>query len=115
MGSVAAYCLYLGSCGFWASYSEDSTYYILGHVAVRLHDPLGVRGVDGEVDDTALFFTILVLLAGCVLLWLKLAWFSTDPGVVNTRLKDFDEVIIFAQAETILYCSHLFVCHNLSR
>jgi hypothetical protein len=92
LGCVVAYALYLVSCLLWAEYSSGTEYRVGNLFTVRMHDPLGMRGVDGEVDDAELFFLILAMMFCAVALWLQLAWVDTDPGVVDTREADLEEV-----------------------
>ena len=48
----------------------------------------------------------------CLVLWAKLVWLSTDPGMVDTRFKDFDEVRCEMHC-MFIYCTHsvyMYVC-----
>jgi hypothetical protein len=92
LGSVTVYVVYLISCLFWAEYGAGKRFAVSDSTTVRLHDPLGLGGVDGEVDDTYLFWTILSMLVLAAAVWLKLAWLDTDPGIIDTRDENHDEV-----------------------
>eukprot|EP01034_Spumella_vulgaris_P021517 gene21517-27552_t len=93
LGSVTVYVVYLISCLFWAEYGAGKRFAVSDSTTVRLHDPLGLGGVDGEVDDTYLFWTILSMLVLAAAVWLKLAWLDTDPGIIDTRDENHDEVM----------------------
>lgn len=110
LGSITVYSVYLVSCLFWAEFGAGKRYKISGSsTVVRLHDPLGLGGVDGEVDDTYLFWSILSLLVLAAAAWLKLAWLDTDPGIIDTRNENFEEVIFTSLCE-----SSSLICHHRS-
>ena len=47
----------------------------------------------------------------CLGLWAKLVWVSTDPGMVDTRFKDFDEVQFQIHCVTLIYGAlFMYVC-----
>ena len=53
---------------------------------------LNIGGLSGSTDDYNLFCANVAGLLVSASLWGHLVWFSTDPGAVLTRDRDFDVV-----------------------
>lgn len=58
-----------------------------------LDDSLGIMGVASASHDSSLFLAVFVLYFCCLLLWWSLCFLQPDPGAVDTRMRDFDEVM----------------------
>jgi hypothetical protein len=56
------------------------------------HGFVAIGGLSCSIDDAPLFWTTFGFLLAGVLLWAKLVWFDTDPGIVYTRDDDFESV-----------------------
>lgn len=69
-------------------------------------NPLHINGISGDKYFFGLFWSFVYLLVLAIISWLYLTLVATDPGVVDTRERDFDE---------ILSLSHLGNDSNTSR
>ena len=46
----------------------------------------------------------------CLVLWVKLVWVTTDPGMVDSRFKDFDEVRSYLCVRDVCMYVCMYVC-----
>ena len=55
-------------------------------------NPVDLGGNSLVRDDFILYIIVCSLFVLCVVSWVKLVWYSTDPGIIDTRDENFDEV-----------------------
>lgn len=89
---MVLYVIYLYSCFITrdddtavSSYSsfQDWTY----------GNPLQLSAIDAASKDHGLFWSNVVFTAMAIAAWAKFMVFDTDPGIINTRESDFEEVL----------------------
>jgi hypothetical protein len=100
--------------GFWLGNIMAFTYYYLSALAYAYHsrhnnndddtddhsaystqnrNPNHLAGLNCALKDPVLFWWTLILLAVTLISWLMIVWIFPDPGLVDTREKDFFEVM----------------------
>jgi hypothetical protein len=52
----------------------------------------GYKGVDAYAYHSTLFIVAFLSSIVALCAWLCLVWLFPDPGIINTRADDFDEV-----------------------
>mmetsp|Transcript_8952 Transcript_8952/g.13456 ORF Transcript_8952/g.13456 Transcript_8952/m.13456 type:complete len:728 (-) Transcript_8952:148-2331(-) len=90
VGNVAAFLFYFFCCMAYRYSSEDDDE---GTFKGAARNSQGLAGLDCLTEDPALFWTALLSLAVTIVLWVVVVWIRTDPGMVDTRADDFDEVM----------------------
>lgn len=55
-------------------------------------NPVDLGGNSFVKDDFILYIIVCCLFITCVVAWVYLVWFATDPGIIDTRDENFDEV-----------------------
>lgn len=71
---------------------DPATFSTGGWRAGDYFNPYNLGGISGGYFDPGLLYIIGVLELVSVWLWVKLVWADSDPGIVDTRFSDFDEV-----------------------
>lgn len=61
--------------------------------------PLDLGGQSFVYHDRVLYYIVCGLFMASVIAWTKLVWFCPDPGIIDTRDANFEEV------KTYLFCS----------
>lgn len=61
-------------------------------VGERVYNPADVGGLSAAQEDPGLFWTAAALLVLGAALWSWLVWIDRDPGIIDTRDNDFEEV-----------------------
>jgi hypothetical protein len=96
VGSMAMYFLYLASAtvdGYTRHKHEKINNDYTGGVAgFHTINPLDLGGNSFVDFDYYLYYIVCGLYIFCVVAWVKLVWFSTDPGIIDTRDENFEEV-----------------------
>ena len=77
--------------------TDDHTYSLDGS-----RNPLGIAGLDCMKKDPGLVWMAILFMCLTIFFWLRIM-IETDPGIVDTRQHDFDEVRRF------IYCFHWHV------
>jgi hypothetical protein len=96
LGTMAMYFLYLASAsidGFTRErHKKINNDYTGGVAGFHTINPLDLGGNSFVDYDYVLFYVVCGLFISCAVAWVKLVWFSTDPGIIDTRDQNFDEV-----------------------
>lgn len=79
LGSFLVFCVYLVISIVWPYETQPHF--------------LPIAGTNSERKDLELFWTVFWLFILCGLMWVKIAWWDTDPGRIDTRDRDFEEVM----------------------
>lgn len=95
LGSMSTYLVFLFSSASAVYGGEDGgpQRTIAEGGRVPLSNPLGIGGLTAAREDPALFWLCSAFLVLCLLLWMQLVWLQPDPGMLDTRYKDFEEVM----------------------
>lgn len=56
-------------------------------------NPLGLDAIDARTADSELFWTNVALTGLAIASWFKFILLDKDPGIINTRESDFEEVL----------------------
>jgi len=83
-----------------------------GFALVSSPNPLGIGGISsGEYGrgDVALFLATGIFLFLSLLSWVKIAWLDKDPGIIDTRKNDFEDIlnealVLGTSPPSSLYC-----------
>ena len=67
--------------------------YNLAHDPSGASNPFGIGGLSAAYEDYPLFIVVCYFALITFVLWVNIVWVNTDPGLVDTRGKNFDEVI----------------------
>ena len=96
LGSVTVFLMFL-ACSYFASFpehrhaSEGAHTDALGGSSV--YNPADLGGMSAAREDQELFWvTCFFLLVGAAC-WSKLVWLDRNPGIVDTREQDFDDIL----------------------
>lgn len=85
------FCIYLFTSIFYVP-ADEKINESLFEFDFNVEDPLDIKGVSGAKNDPYLFMVTCILTILCTILWVKLVWIDNDPGIINTRSQDFEEV-----------------------
>jgi hypothetical protein len=58
------------------------------------HNLFQIRGVSGGYDFPWLLWIAALTYLGCIVMWLVVVWIVQDPGIIDNRAQDFEEVRI---------------------
>lgn len=96
LGSMSMYFLYLLSAtvNHYASLKHEhiTNDYTNGIAGFQTVHPLDLGGNSFVYEDRVLYFVVCGLYLACVVSWVWLVWFCTDPGIIDTRDANFEEV-----------------------
>jgi hypothetical protein len=92
-GNILAFLYYYLSAIVYASREEENRNDD-DHSAFHSTDrnPTHIAGLNCSLKDPGLFYTTLFFLAVTLTFWVMIVWVFPDPGIVDTRDRDFDEV-----------------------
>ena len=77
------------------SISVAVCYFLCCIIKAELHvNTLQLRGLNAIHDDKVLFWVCVFALIAVLVMHLYVVWIAVDPGMVQTREKDFDQVNI---------------------
>ena len=123
MGNISAYLFYfINVIAF--SYTTAGDDDADDHTAFLSHarNPLGISGLDCLQKDPALFWFTFLMMMATLLLWARLVFLAPNPGLVDTRQADFDEVLFAMQCSdtcssqsTWTCCDMNFLCRSWRR
>lgn len=86
--------VYLCSSFFSSSYFDKDASVSKNNVRLSAGNPLQIGGLSPATEDPFLFGISVFFVLGSFITWLKLAWLDNDPGRIDTRDRDFEEVFI---------------------
>lgn len=93
---MAMYLLYLLSAtlNYYSEQRHDSinNRYTNGVAGFHTVNPLDLAGNSFVEHDFVLYLVVCGLFVACVFSWVYLVWYCTDPGIIDTRNANFDEV-----------------------
>lgn len=96
LGSMAMYLLYLLSATlnefYHGPHKHISNIYTRGAQGFHTLNPLELGGNSFTEHDFLLYLIVCGLFVTISVLWTKLVWFNYDPGIIDTRDQNFDEV-----------------------
>jgi len=116
MGGMAAYLVLLFSAASaQLGDGQQSEQRLSEQSRLRLQNPLAIGGLSMASSDPQLFWLCAAWACICVALWVWLVWLGPDPGMVDTRRADFDQVMSHSLAAQGPPPPHLFCRTSLVR
>ena len=105
LGTMTIYLVYL-FCAVFDFYQgrkvdKINNTYTKGVGGFHTVNPLDLGAMSFVGQDSELFLVVCGLFLACVLLWLRLVWLCRDPGIVDTRDQNFEEV---CRISSSVYC-----------
>eukprot|EP01039_Chlorochromonas_danica_P001485 gene1485-1618_t len=92
LGSILVYGVYFWSCHYSGiGTPATAAYQTFLHWSYR--NPLQLQAIDALDKDEMLYYVSAVFAALSFLSWLALVFIYSDPGIINTRESDFEEVL----------------------
>lgn len=95
LGNILAFSYYYLSAivySYQSSQNDDDTD---DHSAYqdKVRNPTHIAGLNCALKDPGLFWCTLIFLLITLITWTMIVWIFPDPGIVNTRENDFNEVM----------------------
>jgi hypothetical protein len=94
MATIILYAIYIMSSYYYTTMDFDDSspdYRELGHASQK--NMFHVGGISGARNAKWLLWVTLAALSASTILWVKLVWINPEPGIINTRREDFEEVL----------------------
>ena len=96
LGSMVMYLLYLLSATideyYEGGHKHVNNIYTEGAQGFHTLNPLDLGGNTFVDHDFVLYLIVCGLFVTSIILWVKLVWFNSNPGIIDTRDQNFDEV-----------------------
>lgn len=95
LACIIVYGVYLVSTYyFWRSEGRDpADKELSGFRHVDPYDIFHINAVSGAMASPSLLWVALLAYFTAILSWLKLVWIDWDPGIVDNRIQDFEEIL----------------------
>jgi hypothetical protein len=98
LGTMLMYFLYLlsATANHYRSVHHEhiNNEYTGGVAGFHTVSPLDLGAQSFVYHDRVLYYVVCALYATCVVAWVRMVWFCTDPGIIDTRDANFEEVSV---------------------
>ena len=95
IGTMTVYVVYLLSCFYYDfdGFQENgsSSYHSLRYVNIK--NIFHIGGIGGARNTVWILWLAMFWTFMSIATWLKVVWWNRDPGIINTRSEDFEEVL----------------------